>query len=142
MTLISFRRVLLAAGIVGIFVAATLIVARPQEPLRVIQNQNGSAEERYFVHVSTDKPIYRTGEKVYVRGVFLHVSGHTPMTGTGAASFEIKSQRGETVSSGLVSFADSVLGFSWDIPSTQTGGEYTVRVFNRSSAPAARSRYR
>ena len=36
--------------------------------------------ERYLAHISTDKPIYRTGEKVYVRSVVLHAANHTPMT--------------------------------------------------------------
>src|SRR5262245_6925885 len=86
--------------------------------------------ERYLTHITTDKPIYRTGEKLFVRGVVLRTDGHTPMnTPAGAsslASFEIKGPKGDTVASGASSIVDSVIGFSWDIPSSQAGGEYTV----------------
>ena len=84
--------------------------------------------ERYVTHVSTDKPIYRTGEKVYVRSVVLHTDGHTPMTNPGTASFEIKGPNGDTVASGGAQIIDSVVGFSWHIPWSQAGGEYIVRI--------------
>src|SRR5207247_11456650 len=51
-------------------------------------------------------------------------------------SFEIKGPKGDTVASGVSSIIDSVAGFSWDIPPTQAGGEYTVRI----SHPAADGR--
>src|SRR5438046_9185680 len=43
-------------------------------------------------------------------------------------SFEIKGPKGDTVASGASAIIDSVAGFSWDIPPTQAGGEYTVRI--------------
>src|SRR5688572_15761492 len=47
--------------------------------------------ERYLTHVSTDKPIYRIGEKVYVRGVVLRADSHSPVNNArgsiGTASF-------------------------------------------------------
>ena len=99
--------------------------------------------ERYLTHVTTDKPIYRTGEKLYVRGVVLRADGHTPMitpqSPSSLASFEIKGPKGDTVASGASSIIDSVVGFSWDIPSSQAGGEYTVRVsLPWGDAPATR----
>src|SRR5207247_5816288 len=94
--------------------------------------------ERYLVHVSTDKPIYRSGERLYVRGVFLRAAGHTPMTTSlgETVSFEIKGPKGDTVASAASAIIDSIAGFSWDIPPTQAGGEYTVRI----SHPAADGR--
>ena len=35
--------------------------------------------ERYLTFVSTDKPIYRAGEKVYVRGVLLNAADRKPL---------------------------------------------------------------
>jgi len=99
--------------------------------------------ERYLTHVSTDKPIYRIGEKVYVRGVILRADSHSPAINVfdsrGTASFEIKGPKGDLVASGFSEMIDSVIGFSWDIPAGQAGGEYTVRVSTPSSdAPAER----
>src|SRR5262249_19312877 len=86
--------------------------------------------ERYLIHVTTDKPIYRTGERLYVRGVVLRAGGHTPMSTSlsETVSFEIKGPKGDTVASGASAIIDSVAGFSWDIPAGQAGGEYTVRI--------------
>jgi alpha-2-macroglobulin-like protein len=118
----------------ALFVAASFIVAS-QRPGPVSES---SGPERYLTHITTDKPIYRIGEKVYVRAVVLRAIGHTPMTSPGTASFEIKGPKGDTVSSGATSIVDSVAGFTWDIPASQPGGEYTVRVSHPSAVVAER----
>src|SRR5262245_65548616 len=81
-----------AAFIGGLFIAAGFILAgevRPVAPPPQIRVEPGGIE-RYLIHVSTDKPIYRTGERLYVRGVLLRADGHTPMTTSSneIASFE------------------------------------------------------
>src|SRR5262245_30836151 len=93
-------------AIAGVFVAGTLIlgsrapafVARSQKPNSL------SEVEGYSTHVATDKPVYRPGEKVYVRGVVLRTDGHTPINNIQnsptTASFEIKGPKGETVANG------------------------------------------
>src|SRR6266403_342007 len=124
-----------AVSVVGFFMAAGFMLGRPQIP------GNLGGIERYQAHVATDKPIYRTGEKVYVRGVVLRAEGHSPMASspgsTGTASFEIKGPKGDTVASGASAIIDSVAGFSWDIPASQAGGEYTVRIFQASGGLAS-----
>src|SRR5438093_12674804 len=123
----KFKYMLQAAAIVGLFIAARFSfgghapIATPQ-----ITGDPGGTE-RYLTHIATDKPIYRTGEKLYVRGVVLRADGHSPITSPGTASFEIKGPKGDTVASGASAIIDSVAGFSWDIPASQAGGEYTVR---------------
>jgi alpha-2-macroglobulin-like protein len=99
-----------------------------------------SGYDRYLTHVSTDKPIYRTGELLYVRSVVLRAEGHTPLTLTNPASIEIRGPKGDIVASGFSTITDSVMGFSWNIPTGQAGGEYTVRVSNpfTGDAPAVR----
>src|SRR5215470_7159279 len=105
-------------SIAGIFIAAIFILGG-QAPARLpapqIPDDLGGVE-RYQIHVATDKPIYRTGERVYVRGVLLRADGHTPLTGppgsTGIASFDIKGPKGDTVASGVSTIVDSVVGFS------------------------------
>jgi len=86
--------------------------------------------DRYLTHVSTDKPVYRTGETLYVRGIILHHATHKPLDGNAQmpAVIEISGPKGDVVASGQINSEDSVLGFSWPIPEGQAGGEYTVRV--------------
>src|SRR5262245_40870571 len=130
----NFNPMLQAAiGVIGgLFIAATLILGGQAPAPRAATRVTGdlSAVERYLTHLATDKPIYRTGEKVYVRGVVLGEHGHSPnpQGSSGPASFEIKGPKGDTVASGTSTLIDSVVGFSWDIPAGQAGGEYTVRV--------------
>src|SRR5215468_3620018 len=132
----NFNRMPQAAAVsIGcLFIAATFILgsqAPAPSATRQVADDLGGVE-RYLTHVSTDKPIYRTGERVYVRGVVLGALDHFPMTSpagsTGMAFFEIKGPKGDTVASGVSTTIDSVVGFSWDIPANQAGGEYTVRI--------------
>src|SRR5262249_22462507 len=133
-----------AISIVGIFIAATFILgSQAPAPPPTPQIAGDLGVERYLAHVSTDKPIYRTGERVYVQGVLLGANDHSPMAGsqgaTGRAFFEIKGPKGDTVASGVSAIVDSVVGFSWDIPANQAGGEYTVRISHPlDDAPAER----
>ena len=92
--------------------------------------QDLGGPERYLTHVSTDKPIYRTGEKVYVRGVLLDGSNHKPLKDNVQvqALIEIKGPKGDVVASGYTRSEDSVIGFKWDIPSGRPGGEYKISV--------------
>lgn len=85
--------------------------------------------ERFLTHVSTDKPIYREGETLYVRGVVLDAARHTPIAnGAANATIEIKGPKGDTVASGNAVAQDSVLAFQWRIPEGTAGGQYTVKV--------------
>src|ERR1051326_7461199 len=71
-------------GIGGLFVAAGFILgSQLPGPLPPQIAGGASGAERYLTHVSTDKPIYRSGEKVYVRAVVLNAMSHYPMTNTG-----------------------------------------------------------
>ncbi|MBW3596082.1 MAG: A-macroglobulin complement component [Planctomycetes bacterium] len=87
-------------------------------------------EERYLTFLSTDKPLYRPGETIFVRGVLLHHASRKPVeTGAEAnAVIEIKGPKGDVVASGSAASQDSVLGFQWDVPEEQPGGEYTIHV--------------
>jgi hypothetical protein len=97
--------------------------------------------DRYLTAVSTDKPIYRAGETVWVRGVLLHAFDHTPLAEPANASIEIKGPKGETVAAGTAPATDSVWAFSWTVPAEQAGGAYTLRATYpwQGHAPAERS---
>ncbi len=85
--------------------------------------------ERYLAKVSTDKPIYRPGETVYVRSVLLHGATHAPLksNNTVNSQIEIRSPKGDIVASGYAQSGDSVIGFKWSVPAEQPGGEYRIR---------------
>jgi hypothetical protein len=93
----------------------------------------------FLTHVSTDKPIYRTGEKLFVRAVLLRAQDHTPITEFGTASMQVRGPKGDVVTTGSSAITDSVAGFTWEIPEGQAGGEYTVRILHPwSEAPGER----
>ncbi len=135
-----FIHAVLTGFCAGLLVVGTLLLGgKAPVPAPQLPTDMGGTD-RYLTHVSTDKPIYRTGEKLYVRGVVLRADGHVPTNPTNPAYIEIKGPKGDTVASGTSAIVDSVMGFSWDIPASQAGGEYTVRISNpfTGDAPAER----
>ncbi len=122
-------------------VAENAPAAADKSPAAALTETLGGAD-RYQTHLSTDKPIYRTGETLLVRGVLLHHATHQPL-GTDkqvTAIIEIKGPKGDSVASGVSRSEASVLGFQWAIPSAQAGGEYTIHVSypDMGYAPAER----
>ncbi len=100
--------------------------------------------ERYLTHVSTDKPIYRGGEKVYIRGVILESHKHTPLKENQnlAAQITIKGPKGDIITQGMTNSQDSTVGFSWPVPQGQAGGEYTAEVsYPWTGQPAAKRKF-
>jgi hypothetical protein len=112
-----------------ILVIATLYATEPHAPTKVSTSELGGAD-RYMTYLSTDKPIYRPGETMYVRGVVLHHKSRKPLpTNINLqAAFNIKGPKGDSVASGWVNSQDSVFGLQWKVPVEQAGGEFTVNV--------------
>lgn len=84
--------------------------------------------ERYLTFVSTDKPIYRPGEKLFVRAMVLQAASHTPTSQVSNPMVEITGPKGDVVASGMTQLTDATAGFSWEIPAAMPGGEYSIRV--------------
>lgn len=84
--------------------------------------------ERYLTHVSCDKPIYRAGERVYIRGVMLNAANSKPIDRKlfATAAVKIRGPKGDVVSTGSVQTENSVWAYQWTIPDGQRGGEYTI----------------
>jgi len=84
--------------------------------------------DRYLTFISSDKPMYRSGEKVYVRGVLLNAANHKPLAAGQAANATvlIKGPKGDVVASTTASAQDSVWACAWPVPEGQAGGEYTI----------------
>ena len=97
-------------------------------------------EERYLTLLSTDKPIYRAGDFVYLRGVLLHALTHRPYAASGQVGVQVKGPKGDIVASGAGVVQDGGFGYRWAVPEGLAGGEYTFRVTHPSQgwAPAER----
>ena len=55
----------------------------------IITSQNLGGDERFLIYASTDKPIYREQEFVYLRAVFLNAADNTPVK-NGQISIKVK----------------------------------------------------
>ncbi|HVE81508.1 MAG TPA: MG2 domain-containing protein, partial [Myxococcales bacterium] len=110
-------RALAVGGLIALGLAA-----RPAAPPQL------GGPERALTSISTDKPIYKAGEKVYVRGVVLHAFKHTPFTEWTQAKVEIHGPKGDLVAGGATQAQDGTWSFAWNVPSGQPGGEYTVKA--------------
>src|SRR5512145_3194533 len=89
-----------AVGILAVCCAAltwTGALAERKKPAEVVGSEALGGKDRYLAHVSTDKPVYRSGEKVYVRAVILHAADHTPDGRSNGAVVQILGPKGETV---------------------------------------------
>jgi hypothetical protein len=115
-----------AALLVAVAALALTIGQRPTEGREIPEDLGGP--DRYLAHLSTDKPIYRAGETVYLRTVLLHADTRKPQAQADWARMQIKSPTGSTVKRGSFPLADSAGGAAWEIPEGQAGGEYTVVV--------------
>lgn len=97
------------------------------KPERVTTEKLGGSD-RLLAFVSTDKPIYRPGETVYIRTVLLDASTHRPTAGGANPFVQIQGPKGESLANIQTQLQGSVAGTSWQVPEGQAGGEYTIRV--------------
>jgi uncharacterized protein YfaS (alpha-2-macroglobulin family) len=131
----AFRAV--AAGTILAMVVAAFVVAGQSNTL-------GVADGRYLGHLSTDKPIYRPGERVYLRGVVLGALDHVPLAagGSGYAMLQITGPKGEQLFSQGAQIQDSVAGFNWDVPADAGGGRYAATLsFPANGFPPAKREF-
>ncbi len=86
-------------------------------------------EERHLIYVSTDKPIYREGESLYLRAVLLNAVDNTPLkNGSASIRVKIRGPKGDFVFEGQGNGSESTAGIKWDIPQGTPGGQYTALV--------------
>jgi len=83
--------------------------------------------DRFLAHVSTDKPIYRAGERVFVRAVLLGADNHRPLPdGRDSAVFRISGPKGETLGTSYATIQQSIAGYAWNVPADAAGGQYKI----------------
>ncbi|QAT84894.1 A-macroglobulin complement component [Corallococcus coralloides] len=121
-------------------VAAVFVMLSPQVLAARATTRSLGGENRYLTHVTTDKPLYRPGEQVLVRGLVLEALSRKPYAGSLQAQVEVRGPKGDVVTTSTASTADAVWGYAWPIPAGQPGGEYTLRVTYpwTGAAPAER----
>jgi hypothetical protein len=127
----SRRRLLANTSIAAtVLVSSTLILVAhgdvAKSPADLTRDLGGA--ERFLTFVSTDKPVYRPGERLYVRAAVLHANTHAPRQDGSPAMIEVTGPKGDVAASGFASPQDAVIGFAWEIPTGTAGGEYTVKV--------------
>jgi len=136
--IIMTRKRLAVVGLASTTLLSLVLIPTWGDP----QPRPNLGEGRCLTYLSTDKPIYREGEKVYVRGVILDAASHAPLPAERQANAltQIIGPKGDVVASGYGPTADSVMGFAWEVPAGQAGGEYTIKVSYPSDgyAPAER----
>ncbi len=168
MRVIAFVRMPAFLGLMALLIPLTLwqgnaLQADPEEEqmptpkIKVVDTAVLGGNERYTTHLSTDKPIYKPQETVYIRGALLHAITNKPLTPKipndpkiqkafkeadskararfiqqftpqVMASFEIRGPKGEVVANGNTRIQDSTAGFSWQVPEGQAGGQYKVKL--------------
>jgi len=90
---------------------------------RATTDELGGAD-RYLAYVSTDKPIYRAGETVYLRAVVLDARTHKPFAAEQLwATLEILGPKGETITSSGMQTQGEALGTSWPVADSAAGGD-------------------
>jgi len=117
--------------------------ATPPADSKAATTENLGGANRALTLLSTDKPIYRSGDTVYIRGVLLASDTRKPIPDASAPfpTFDVLGPKGETIFSGRTEVKNSVLGFAWTVPDGQAGGEYKVVVkhLHTGFAPAERT---
>ena len=109
-------------AVLGLFMAGGLLL-RADEPA------GDQAGKRFLGHISTDKPIYRAGERVMVRTVVLDADSHAPAAAQNAyAMVKVTGPKGETLDNGGAMIQDGAMGYAWDVPEGAAGGQYKIRV--------------
>ena len=100
--------------------------AGPDEARPPSRPPNLGDANRDLAHLSTDKPVYRPGERVFGRAAVLNGFDRRPRTAPATALFEVRSGRGEVVARVASPVETGVAAFGWEVPAGAAGGRYTL----------------
>ena len=96
---------------------------------KLITAEKLGGADRFLTHTSTDKPIYRIGETVYVRTVLLNAQDQKPYAkGHAGLTLKILGPTGDELLKKDVGGQESTFGLSWKIPEGTAGGVHKVVV--------------
>ncbi|PID44718.1 MAG: A-macroglobulin complement component [Proteobacteria bacterium] len=121
------RRVTVGRWLLFLFILTS--TAAGASPLKTITSKQLGGDERYLAYVSTDKPVYRANESLYLRVVVLNAADNTPLqSGEPVIQVKIQGPKGDTVFQSGGTGSDSSAGIEWVIPEGTPGGQYTALV--------------
>ncbi|MCA8920750.1 MAG: A-macroglobulin complement component [Planctomycetes bacterium] len=123
----------LAAAVLTVAVTLVALPLLGQEPA----GAGATNSSRFLLHLATDRPTYRPGDTVHLRGALLHAFDRRPARGSGMAQVEVKGPRGDTVAKGFVSGSQPGLSFAWKLADDLAGGIYTAKVSPQPGYPPA-----
>ncbi|HTW94404.1 MAG TPA: MG2 domain-containing protein [Tepidisphaeraceae bacterium] len=112
-------------SVAAVLVTTVFLISHADVPA---MQSSGAGDKTYLAHVSTDKPIYRVGETVYLRAVLLGANEHKPMQQQAWGTIQITGPNGEVLGNFAATTADSVLAFNWPVPLDAGGGVYKTTV--------------
>jgi len=108
-----------------------------------ITDDDLGGSERYLAYASTDKPIYRAGDNVYLRAIVLNALDNTPhKPGHHSYKVVINGPKGDIVHEGFTREDASAVGYRWTVPNDMTGGLYTAKISSPTiGLPATERRF-
>lgn len=113
----------------GLIVHANETSKTPREGPKIVTSQDLGGEKRYLTHTSTDKPIYRAGDTVYVRSVLLNAHDQKPYGEENALlTIKILGPKGDQLMTQGVAAEESTFGLSWKVPKNTPGGVHKIVV--------------
>ena len=122
------RQTWLRGAVLAVAVGVTLGGLMAQTESKGDPSGELGGADRALTFVSTDKPIYKAGETVYVRAVVLRALDRKPVADGGWPSFEVQGPKGDVLASGMGQVTDAVAAFQWVVPQGQAGGEHKLVV--------------
>ncbi len=94
-----------------------------------VSDEDLGGRERYLAYTSSDKPIYRAGENVYLRTIILNARDNTPPADRDhVLRVKISGPKGDVVHQSMSRDKSSAIGFRWTVPDDMPGGQYTARI--------------
>jgi uncharacterized protein YfaS (alpha-2-macroglobulin family) len=132
----SASRIVVLCLVVPLFVAAALWAG--------MSGTSGAVDNRYLAYLSTDKPIYRAGEHIFLRGVVLGALDHVPIPDNAwsYAVIEITGPKGDRLFTEGSQVQDSVAAFNWQVPPDAAGGQYTATIsFPNNGFPPSQRKF-
>lgn len=116
----------------GLGAGSLPMVSAASEGIPTVKNSQLTMDSsaQFLTCLSMDKPYYRAGETIYVKGVLLRAKDHTP-PGTALnanVQIRIKGPKGDFVAQGYTRLQSNIWSSSWTVPGELPGGEYNFVI--------------
>lgn len=117
-----------AVAAVGALAALAAAAAEPSAPRVGAEGRPLAALAAHRLHVTVDKPLYRPGETVWLRGWELESAGLVPVAEAHAVTAELVDPRGGVVQRRTIRAERGVVAGDLVLAEGLAGGRYTLRL--------------